>query len=137
VLRKRLIAIGVLLAASFSLFAESRADEPVTIIRPIILPPTPNGGPGCGGQTCWSVRYPEGKGSWPGQNQNSLDNSFVNFGNWTIQNTFKVYTHDQVNAKLDALKKDFEEREEKLEQRLKAEIAVQVDAIISARFKKP
>jgi hypothetical protein len=136
-MRRQLMAFGALLVASFSIFAESRADDqPETIIRPIIQPPKPNG-PGCAGQTCWSVRYPEGKGSFPGTNQNSMDNSSVNFGNWTIPNTFRVYTYDQVNAKIDALKKEFDERENKLEQRLKNEMAVQIDAIVSARLKRP
>ena len=66
-----------------------------------------------------------------------MDNSSVNFGNWTIPNTFKVYTYDQVNTKIDALKEEFDERERKLEQRLKNEMAVQIDAIVSARLKKP
>jgi hypothetical protein len=97
----------------------TRPDEPQTVLR-LSIQDIFTSRPGCTGNVvCWSVRYPEGSGKYQGTDrQNAIDNADVAYSNWMMSNTMQVYTDQQVNARIDALRKELAAREALLEARI-------------------
>jgi hypothetical protein len=98
---------------------QAEADEvPVTIIKPTINSPKA-GGPACPGATCWSAMMPPvAAGKTPGVDQHAFDTAFVGFTNWNLSNTLRIYTSDQVDSMLGALRKEYEKQEKEFEQKI-------------------
>jgi hypothetical protein len=125
-----------LLLTATSAQPQSSLDQPERMIRPIIQ--LPGSIPSCKGIiVCWSAKYPELNGSYRGTNpQNSFDNATVSFGNWIGNNSFEVYTAEQVTKKIDTLRNEFNEREALMEKRIRAEIMSELDTVIAAKIQK-
>ena len=69
---------------------------------------------------CWSATIPQSAGDRASGTDinNALDNAIVGFSNWMNANTVRVYSDDQVNRKLEVLRKEFSKKENALEQRI-------------------
>jgi hypothetical protein len=111
-----LIAVSIALLLGIP---QAEADEvPVTIIKPIINTPTA-GGPACPEATCWSAMMPPAAaGKIPGVDQRAFDTAFVGFTNWNLSNTLRIYTSDQVDSMIGALRKEYEKKEKDFEQKI-------------------
>lgn len=137
---RKLAIIGACGLISWPCFAEtiiSPEDQPTTILRPVIQSPG-SIVPGCSGPVvCWSVKSPEANDRYHGTDyQNALDNAAVRFGNWLGTNSIEVYTASQVNARIEAIRKEFDDREKKLAEQIRNEMQSEIDAKIAAKLKE-